>query len=758
MVSLTAPLAVVAADSAPDAGEATAQQADDGAGSAQAPATQHPSADPTPEPTSAPVKASAPNATPKPTPKPTKRPEANATPKPDPKPTEEPAPAAIVPTAAPETAPEPKQEPKVTPQPTATATATLPAPDVPAPEPNEATKPLDTPLVEPTGEPQPSAPPERSPLPSLPVASEPGPVSTPVSTLEPTASPTALPTPEPMPSGEPDASPEPGQPAPTDAPAASPEPLPTLEPEEASASPSADPTSAPDERPLPSGDADPFEAPLLLESLTIEPAVASLTVEAQASPPTVPEPGATSSVLVTVSNTSATAAILTSLSDDVIGDLDGAGDCATGELIAAGSVYACSYDLPVSGTSGSSESRTVTALLTDDVDGTTATDSSTATVVITDLPASGTITQGVAPDAFDEPGGNATFTVRVDNTGTVDALTVQSLAHDLAGDLDGQGSCALPQAIDAGSFYECAFVFTVSGSSGDELNPVVTGSGADSDGSPWSASSNAVSITFDDVPSAMSVDKRANPTEVPEPGAEVVFSVTVTNDSSGDAITLERLVDDVHGDLDGQGDCSLPQDIPVGGSYGCSFSATVSGEAGDTETDTITAGATDDDGVPLQETGSATVTVTDVPSSLSVTKTAVPTVITEPGEDVVFLVSVTNTSAVDTVTVEALTDVPFGDVTQVQGDVVATDCAVTQSLLPGQAYDCSFTAFVAGNAGDTLTDTVTADGTDDDGQPVSGAASADVDVLDAPRRWWSARRRTRSRSLSPALPRPSPCA
>ena len=460
--------------------------------------------------------------------------------------------------------------------------------------------------------------------------------------------------------------------------------------------------------------------------------MASLTVAAQASPPTVPEPGGSWSVLVTISNTSADAAILTSLSDDVSGNLDGTGDCSTGALIAAGSSYACSYDLTVTGTSGVSESRTVTALLTDDLDGTTATESSTVTVVVTDLPASGTIAQDVTPDGFDEPGGDATFTVRVDNTGTVDALTVQSLVHDLAGDIDGQGSCALPQAIAAGSFYECSFTIAVSGSSGDVLSPVVTGTGADSDGSPWGASSNAVSITFDDVPSAMSVDKSANPAEVPEPGADVVFSVTVTNDSTADAITLDSLVDDVHGDLDGQGDCSVPQDIAVGGSYGCSFSATVSGNAGDTETDTITAAATDDDGAPLQETGSATVAITDVPSSLSVTKAADPTEISEPGENVVFSVSIENTSVVDTVTLEALTDVPFGDVTQVQGNIVATDCTVTQSLLPGQTYDCSFTAFVAGNAGDTVTDTVTVDGTDDDGEPVSGGDSADVDVLDAP--------------------------
>ena len=319
--------------------------------------------------------------------------------------------------------------------------------------------------MDPTSGPQPSAAPG---TPSLPVVAEPEPVSTPVSTLKPTPSPEVTPRPEPVSSSEPDASTLPQDPAPSlapsplpeavpsAAPAVSPEPLPSPEPESASAVPTSVPSSEPGESPPPTAEPDLVRPPSALEGLTIEPAVASLTVEAQASPPTVPEPGGSWSVLVTVSNTSTNAAILSSLSDDVSGSLESTGDCATGALIAAGSSYACSYDLSVSGTSGVSESRTVTALLTDDVDATTATESSTATVVITDLPASGTITQGVTPDAFDEPGGDATFTLRVENTGTVDALTVQSLVHDLAGDIDGLGSCALPQQIDAASFYECS--------------------------------------------------------------------------------------------------------------------------------------------------------------------------------------------------------------------------------------------------------------------------------------------------------------
>ncbi|MEZ4597180.1 MAG: hypothetical protein R3C32_10380 [Chloroflexota bacterium] len=36
----------------------------------------------------------------------------------------------------------------------------------------------------------------------------------------------------------------------------------------------------------------------------------------------------------------------------------------------------------------------------------------------------------------------------------------------------------------------------------------------------------------------------------------------------------------MYGDLDGQGTCSVPQDIGPGDSYGCSFGATVAGDPG----------------------------------------------------------------------------------------------------------------------------------------------------------------------------------
>ena len=98
---------------------------------------------------------------------------------------------------------------------------------------------------------------------------------------------------------------------------------------------------------------------------------------------------------------------------------------------------------------------------------------------------------------------------------------------------------------------------------------------------------------------AITVEKSANPITVPEPGGTVQFTVVVSNDSD-EAVTLTSLVDDVYGDLNGQGTCSLQQALAgagqAGDSYTCSFSGDVAGNAGDVEIDTVTATAADDEG------------------------------------------------------------------------------------------------------------------------------------------------------------------
>ncbi len=117
-------------------------------------------------------------------------------------------------------------------------------------------------------------------------------------------------------------------------------------------------------------------------------------------------------------------------------------------------------------------------------------------------------------------------------------------------------------------------------------------------------------------------------------------------------------------------------------------------------------------------------------SSIVLTKSADPLTVPEPGAVVTFSLSVENTSPVDTVTIDSLDDDLHGDITAVAGNISATTCALPVTLVPGATYDCTFDAFTAGDAGDIVTDTVTAGGTDDDGNAVGDDDSADVEVTD----------------------------
>jgi len=166
----------------------------------------------------------------------------------------------------------------------------------------------------------------------------------------------------------------------------------------------------------------------------------------------------------------------------------------------------------------------------------------------------------------------------------------------------------------------------------------------------------------------------------------------------------------------------VPQILTAGDFYQCTFTATVSGNAGASEIDTVTASGTDSGNNRVSASTSATVTITNLPSSISVLKTANPTSVPEPGGVVTFTVRVNNTSAVDSVTISSLTDDRHGNLTG-QGN-----CAVPRTIMPGGFYQCRFRATVSGTPGTSETDIVTASGTDDDGVALSATDNATVTI------------------------------
>jgi hypothetical protein len=247
----------------------------------------------------------------------------------------------------------------------------------------------------------------------------------------------------------------------------------------------------------------------------------------------------------------------------------------------------------------------------------------------------------------------------------------------------------------------------------------------------------------------MRVTKTANPTQVNEPGGNVTFTVVVENTSSTDGITITSLIDNPYGDITKvQGDikattCSVPQFIPLKGTpYTCTFTAFVSGNAGQTKTDIVTATATDDDGRPVPPAqDDATVRITDVLPTIEIVKDALPSSpdavgpqgapLSEEGASQTYRLTIKNLS-VEPLVIQSLVDDKFGDLLAANSLLSSNDCinAKGLSLPAGATATCTFTvkALTFGNA-DEHVNTVSVQAKDDEGN--TAGDSDDATVIEA---------------------------
>ena len=203
--------------------------------------------------------------------------------------------------------------------------------------------------------------------------------------------------------------------------------------------------------------------------------------------------------------------------------------------------------------------------------------------------------------------------------------------------------------------------------------------------------------------------------------------MVVQNLSSVDQVDIDILEDDLY---DLGGGCAAGFSLAPGGDfYECSFSADVLGNAGSFETNVVTASGLDDDGQPVSDKGAATVRIIGAPPSLELRKIALPPLALDGGT-VTYLVVIKNTSSpTDPVTIDTLTDTIDGNTVTL--DNVGT-CTLPQTLQPEEIYTCTFSMTVNGNPGDQVIDTVTASGSDDDGQAVTASDQATVTIIEIP--------------------------
>jgi Flp pilus assembly protein TadG len=216
-------------------------------------------------------------------------------------------------------------------------------------------------------------------------------------------------------------------------------------------------------------------------------------------------------------------------------------------------------------------------------------------------------------------------------------------------------------------------------------------------------------------PSAAAVVKTANPASVPESGANVTFSILINNTGEQD-VTLTSLVDDVFGNLNGQGDCATGGTIPVGGSYPCSFTVFLSSPTLADHVDKVTATLEDAYLGTVTPFDTALVTFTDEEGTISIAKTANPTSVPETGGNVTFGFTVQNTGLVS-VTLGSLTDSTLGDLN-------GKGSCVTGGIVPaGGSYSCSVMSVVSGIGESQHMNRAIAVATDAQGHVVEAASS-----------------------------------
>jgi hypothetical protein len=470
----------------------------------------------------------------------------------------------------------------------------------------------------------------------------------------------------------------------------------------------------------------------------------TISVTKTATPKQVPETGGNVTYALVVTNTSGAALTLNSLNDDVFGDVaPGEGEnnpaivsstCDVPQTLASagqeGDSYECSFVATLSGNASNGEHvNEVTAAASNDAGNTTATDTETVTFgeVLPDI----SITKTPTPESVNETGGDVNYMLVVTNL-SAEAATLNSLADDRFGDLNGQGTCSVPQSLAAagenGDSYSCNFTKNISGVPGVPHVNEVTAVASDDDGNTDEAKATA-SVGIGAVDPTISVDKTASPTSVPETGGSVTYTVLIDN-TSAETITLNSLTDSKFGDLNGKGDCGMPQtlqpDGQAGDSYTCTFTETVSGEAG-SHINVATASGQDDDGQPVEGSDDATVTLEDVLPVITVSKTPDPTSVPETGGDVTYTVTVGN-DALEVVTLVSLNDNQFGDLSG------KGTCSVPQPLAakgdPGDSYTCTFTESLSSLDLTDHVNTVTAVGKDNENNEDSEQASATVSFTD----------------------------
>ncbi|MDY0097131.1 MAG: choice-of-anchor K domain-containing protein [Candidatus Dojkabacteria bacterium] len=438
----------------------------------------------------------------------------------------------------------------------------------------------------------------------------------------------------------------------------------------------------------------------------------------------IPETGENVLFTFTVENKSTESVTITSLSDTIFGPLSGDADCQIGTTLPVGQSCTFVQSEFLSSDSLTVHENTFTAIAQDN-EKNPATDSDTQRVSFTDVAPLIEVTKTADDNSIPETGQSVTFTFRITNTGLED-VTVTSIMDDKFGDLlptakaQNGGLDIVILSTNPDSYFEFTYTTTLSSDSLTTHTNRVDVIAIDDEGTS-ATDFDTESVRFEDVAPLIEVTKTADDTSIPETGQSVTFTFLVENIGQED-VTLNSLIDNKFGNLDGQGTCSLPQSILIGGAYSCKVSVTLESDTLTPHINTVTAKAVDDEGTEATDEDDETVNFTNVLPTIEVTKTPSVNIVAETGESVTFTYVVKNTSLKESVTITSLGDDIFGTLL---GD---GDCKVGTILTAGGSCEFTLDKFIEGDySGDDHTNVFTAKAVDNEKSEATDDDDATVD-------------------------------
>jgi hypothetical protein len=104
------------------------------------------------------------------------------------------------------------------------------------------------------------------------------------------------------------------------------------------------------------------------------------------------------------------------------------------------------------------------------------------------------VAKSASPSSVEPPGADVVFTFVVNNVCAINTVNLTKLEDSVYGDLDGQGTCTVPQVLAPLTSYSCSITEFVGGAAGDTHSNVVFVEGTDSVSSTTVTSDDSVQV------------------------------------------------------------------------------------------------------------------------------------------------------------------------------------------------------------------------------------------------------------------------